>query len=161
MKIKSLLLAVVLAVGLGCVSAEDPPGMTTSDPICDPAIALMTTGSQSVIGTRTITKIINAQGVSVQANAASGCSSGSSICEVSAGTFTVGGSFHGANSGSIGIGPLTQVGLIVGPSNGQCSENQSFTADINKLEEMALITSLSTDPGSPYVIYMTAIWPAS
>jgi hypothetical protein len=151
----------VLVFVLGCAEGATTDSKTTGSQTCDPSIAMMVTGSQSVIGTRTITKITNKSGQSVQETAASGCSSGSSACEVPAGTYTVGGSFNGAFSGSIGMGPLTQAGLIDGPSNGQCSEDLTITVDTNKIEEMATVTSLIEDPGSPYVLYITAIWPAT
>jgi hypothetical protein len=153
-------LAVVAVPFVACAAGQPTSSMST-EKTCDPSIAMMTTGSQSVIGTRTITKITNSSGQSVQETAASGCSSSSSVCEVPAGTYTVGGVFNGSFSGSIAIGPLTQVGLIDGPSNGQCSEEQTVTIDTNKIEEMATVTSLSEDPTSPYVLYITAIWPAS
>lgn len=150
--------ALVAVPFVACAAGQPAESMST-DKTCDPSIAMMTTGSQSVIGTRTITKITNASGQSVQQTPASGCAPSSSVCEVPAGSYAVGGSFAGV--AGVGVGPLTQIGLIDGPSNAQCSEDQSVTIDMNKIEEMATITSLSEDPNSPYVVYITAIWPAS
>jgi hypothetical protein len=146
---------------IGCGSSDPADSKATDASTCDPSIAMMTTGSQAIIGTRTITKITNSSGQSVQETAASGCTSTSSVCEVPAGTYTVGGSFNGSFNGIIGMGPLTQAGLIDGPSTGQCSEALTITVDTNKIEEMATVTSLIEDPASPYVLYITAIWPAS
>jgi hypothetical protein len=147
---------------VGCAEASMPgtPGSKTSgNPTCDPAIAMMTTGSQSVIGTRTITKITNKSGQTVQQTPASGCAPSSSVCEVPAGSYAVGGPYAGVSG--VSASPVTQVGLIDGPTNSQCSEDQTVTVDMNEIEEMATITSLSEDPNSPYVVDITAIWPAS
>lgn len=150
--------AVVPVPFAACAGGQPTPSMSTGT-TCDPSIAMMTTGSQSVIGTRTITKITDASGQSVQQTGGSVCTS-SGFCAVPAGLYAVGGSFSGALAG-VGVGPLTQVGLIDGPSSGQCSEDQSVTVDTNKSIEMAVSTSATGDPNSPYVLYITAIWPAS
>jgi hypothetical protein len=145
---------------VGCAEGGTSDSKTTGGATCDPSIAMMVTGSPSVIGSRTITKITNKSAQSVQATGASGCSSSSSICEAPAGLYAVGGSYAGQRDG-VGVGALTQVGLIVGPANGQCSEDQSITVDTNAIVEMAVSTTLTSDPGSPYVLSITAIWPAS
>jgi hypothetical protein len=148
-------------LALGCAEGGTSDSKTTVSQTCDPAIAMMVTGSQSVIGTRIISKITNASGQSVQETGASGCSSSSSVCEVAAGLYMVGGNFTGQLAG-VGIGTLTQAGLIAGPSNGQCSEDQTVTIDTNHELNMAVYpTGLIPDSGSPYVVYITAIWPAS
>jgi hypothetical protein len=121
----------------------------------------MTTGSQSVIGTKTITKITNASGQSVQATGASGCSPSSSVCEIPAGTYSVGKNFTGPLGGTSG-GPLTQVGLIDGPTNGQCSTDLTITIDTNAWEAGGTTApGVTSDSASPYVLYITAVWPAS
>ena len=151
---------IALVFVIGCAQGGTSDSKTTGGATCDPSIAMMVTGSQSVIGTRTITKITNKSAQSVQATGASGCSSSSSVCEVPAGLYSVGGSYAGQRDG-VGVGALTQAGLIVGPASGQCSEDQSVTVDTNAVVEMAVSTSLTSDPGSPYVLSITAIWPAS
>jgi hypothetical protein len=146
---------------LGCAEGATTESKTTGSPTCDPAIAMMTTGSRSVIGTRTITKITDASGQSVQQTGGSGCvTSPSPFCDVPAGLYAVGGSYTGQLAG-VGIGSLSQIGLIDGPSSGQCSEDLSVTIDTNRSIEMSTSTIATGDPNSPYVLSITAIWPAS
>ena len=100
----------VVLVASGC--AQDPATMTTTPTTtCVVANALMGTGSQSIIGTKTVTAIYD--------------STGKSITEDPGGRVVVGQSPPGINGWQL-------AGAVTGPTSGSCTAPIKITTPIGE-----------------------------
>lgn len=115
MKGVSLGLVLTVVVLVGCGGGSDPPKSTTTT-TCVVANALTGTGSQSVIGTKTVTAIYDSGGTSVSSDPGKRVVVGQSAPPITG--WQLAGTVVGPNSGfcTAPIRVTTQIGESTGPA---------------------------------------------